>query len=149
MSAPKPTMENGNREVEYSQTIAYIHHMYDTRHQIFQFLVALNTGLMAVVFQFLQTDKSRMTLSLLGGFVTLATLLMARRSWTYLNVLESYAMELEDKLGYGLVRCTSSRMPKGTDSTVYLFLIYWALVLMWVALSAVYVLRSFGFHLGI
>jgi len=142
-------MENGNREVEYSQTIAYIHHMYDTRHQIFQFLVALNTGLMAVVFQFLQTDKSRMTLSLLGGFVTLATLLMARRSWTYLNVLESYAMELEDKLGYGLVRCTSSRMPKGTDSTVYLFLIYWALVLMWVALSAVYVLRSFGFHLGI
>ena len=137
-------MKSGNREVEYTQTIAYIQHMYDTRHQIFQFVVALNTGLMAVVFQFLQSDKSRMALSILGGFVTLATLLMARRSWTYLNVLESYAMELESTLGYGLVRCTSARMPKGTDSTVYLFLIYWALVLMWVILSVVYVLRSFG-----
>ena len=120
---------HGNREVEYAQTISYVQHMYDTRHQIFQFAVALNTGLLAVVFQFLTTTGSRLALSMLGGFVTLAITLMARRSWRYLSVLEQYAAELESKLGFGLVRETSSRMPKGADSTVYLFLIYWAFVL--------------------
>jgi hypothetical protein len=128
----------GNREVEYAQTIGYVQHMYSTRHQIFQFAVALNTGLLAVVFQFLQTNGPRLALCLLGAFVTLAITLMARRSWIYLTVLEKYAAELENDLGFGLVRITGERMPKGTDSTVYLFLIYWALVAFWAVLSVVY-----------
>jgi hypothetical protein len=133
----------GNREVEYTQTIGYVQHMYETRHQIFQFAVALNTGLLAVVFQFLTTSGPRLALSLLGGFVTLAITLMARRSWTYLTVLERYAAELETSLGFGLVRTTSERMPKGTDSTVYLFLIYWAFVATWTILSGFYAVLLF------
>jgi hypothetical protein len=117
--------------------------MYNTRHQIFQFVVALNSGLAAVVFQFLHSDKSRFALSLLGGFVTLATTFMARRSWKFLSVLETYTAELEEQLGFGLVRVSSGRMPKGIDSTVYLFLIYWALVLMWLALIVFYAVRCF------
>lgn len=118
--------------------MSYIQHMYDTRHQIFQFAVALNSALIAAIFQFVQVDSGRLALSLLGGFVTLVVTLMARRSGRYLAELEAYTKEMEQGLGYGLVGTTSARMPKGIDSTVYLHMIYWALVLVWVGLSVYY-----------
>lgn len=127
---------SGNRDVAYQQTMSYIQHMYDTRHQIFQFAVALNSALLAAIFQFVKEDAARLALSLTGGLVTLAVTLMARRSWQVLQVLEAYARELEAELGFGLVRTTSARMPKGIDSTVYLHLIYWILVAVWMVLSA-------------
>jgi len=145
-SQPAP---NGNREVEYEQTIAYVHHMYDTRHHIFQFAVALNTGMLAAVFQFLTTNVTKLALSALGGIVMLAVTLMAKRSWEYLNVLETYAAELEKSLGFALVRTTSERMPKGMDSTLYLFFIYWGFVMVWLALSICYALLLFGFKFTI
>jgi hypothetical protein len=37
----------GNRDVEYQQTMSYIQHMYDTRHQIFQF-VKVDSGRLAL-----------------------------------------------------------------------------------------------------
>ena len=128
-------MPNANREVEYAQAMSYIQHMYDTRHQIFQFAVALNTALLAAIFQFVEAGSGRLTLSLLGGAVTLAITLMARRSRRYLVELEKYTVELEQTLGYGLVTKTAARMPKGVDSTLYLHFIYWILVVVWAVLS--------------
>jgi hypothetical protein len=125
----------GNREVEYQQAVSYIQHMYDTRHQIFQFAVALNTALIAAIFQFVQVETGRFALSVLGGVVTLAITLMARRSGRYLVELERYTAELEQGLGYGLVGTTAARMPKGIDSTVYLHVIYWTLVIVWTGLG--------------
>jgi hypothetical protein len=128
-------MPNGNREIEYQQAMSYIQHLYDTRHQSFQFAVALNTALLAAIFQFVKVDSGRLALSLLGGAVTLAITLMARRSRRYLVELEKYTAELEQSLGYGLVTATAARMPKGVDSTLYLHFIYWILVLVWAVLS--------------
>jgi hypothetical protein len=137
-------MPTGNREVEYQQAVAYIQHMYDTRHQIFQFAVALNTALLAAIFQFVQVNSGRLALSLLGGVVTAAITLMARRSGKYLQTLEAYAAELEGELGFGLVRTTSSRMPKGIDSTSYLHFVYGILVVVWAALSGYYTVQVAG-----
>lgn len=134
-------------EVEYDKTIAYIHHMYDTRHQIVQFVVGINTALLAVVFQFLTADIAKMILSILGGVVTLALTLMAKRSLRYLVEIEQYAQKLEAKMGFGLIRETSTRMPKGIDSSVYLFIVYWALVITWALLIIYYAIRLFGIAL--
>ena len=56
-------------------------------------------------------------------------------------VLETYAEELEAALGFGLVRTTSARMPKGIDSTLYLHFIYWILVMVWSVLTVYFVSR--------
>lgn len=144
MSTTTPRPGPGNRDVEYEQAIEYIHHMYDTRHQIFQFAIGLNTVLLAAVFQFLTTDLARLAMSLLGGCATLAIALMARRAHTYTGVLETYCKELETQLGFGLVGYTSSRMPVGWDSTVYLFLVYWLFIAAWIVLFAFYGLRYAG-----
>jgi len=149
MPTSSPQAPVCNREVEYEQTIAYVHHMYDTRHHIFQFAVGLNTALLAIIFQFLTTDGAKFALCALGGLVTLAIALMARRSWAYLNVLEQYAKELEGRIGFALVRETSARMPKGMDSTVYLFIVYWAFVVMWAALCGFHLLRMLGMPLPV
>ena len=114
--------------------MAYIQHMYDTRHQIFQFAVALNSALLAAIFQFVKADSGRLALSALGGLVTITVTLMARRSRAYLVVLEQYVAELEGELGFGLVKTTGARMPKGIDSTLYLHFIYWLLVIVWLIL---------------
>ena len=114
--------------------MSYIQHMYDTRHQIFQFAVALNSALLAAIFQFVKSDGGRLGLSALGGVVTISVTLMARRSRAYLVVLEQYVAELEAELGFGLVRTTAARMPKGIDSTIYLLFIYWLLVIVWLVL---------------
>jgi len=127
-------MPTGNREVEYAQGMAYIQHMYDTRHQIFQFAVALNSALLAAIFQFVKADTGRLALSALGGVVTITVTLMARRSRAYLVVLEQYVAELEGELGFGLVKTTGARMPKGIDSTLYLHFIYWLLIVVWLIL---------------
>ena len=66
---------------------------------------------------------------------------MARRSRAYLVVLEAYAAELEGVLGFGLVRTTSARMPKGIDSTLYLHFIYWILVAVWAAITIFFIRR--------
>lgn len=132
---------SGNRDIEYQATMSYVQHMYDTRHQIFQFAVALNSALLAAIFQFVQVPSGRLALSLVGLFVTMSITLMARRSRQYLIVLEAYAGELEGELGFGLVRTTSARMPKGIDSTVYLHVIYWLLVAVWAVLTAHYAAR--------
>lgn len=136
--------DSANRDIEYEQTIQYIQHMYDTRHQIFQFVVAINTGLLAVVFQFLQRDVTKVIMSLLGALVTIALTLMARRSLRYLQEVETYASELERALDFGLIQRTSERMPKGIDSSVYLFVVYWTFVATWIVLGAYYVLRVVG-----
>jgi hypothetical protein len=137
-------MPTGNRDIEYQAAMAYVQHMYDTRHQIFQFAVALNTALLAAIFQFIQVNSGRLALSLLGGVVTAAITLMARRSHKYLQTLEAYAGELEGELGFGMVRTTSARMPKGIDSTSYLHFVYWILVMLWAALSGYYTVQVAG-----
>jgi hypothetical protein len=136
-----PPVGPGNRDIEYQATMSYVQHMYDTRHQIFQFAVALNSALLAAIFQFIREDSGRLALSLVGLFVTSAITLMARRSRVYLVVLEAYAAELETELGFGLVRTTSARMPKGVDSTLYLHFIYWILVMVWIVLTTFFISR--------
>jgi hypothetical protein len=105
--------------------------------------VGVNTALFALVFQFLTSNIAKSILSIVGGIVTLALTLMARRSLRYLAELEEYAKELEEKLGFGLLRETNARMPKGVDSSVYLFVVYWALVVSWTVSSIYFVLRLF------
>jgi len=129
---------SGNRDIEYQATMSYVQHMYDTRHQIFQFIVALNSALLAAIFQFVQVNTGRLALAMLGGVVTVSKTLMARRSRQYLQVLEAYAAELEAELGFGMVRTTTARMPKGIVSTSYLHFVYWVLVTVWIALTAYY-----------
>src|SRR5262245_16617726 len=119
----------------------YIQHMYDTRHHIFQFCVALNTALLAGVFQFVNTDSAKLALSAIGGVVTLAILLMARRSSTYTQVLERYTAELETSLGFGLVRETAARMPKGIDSTFYLLFVDALAAVVWLVVAVYFVRR--------
>ena len=82
--------------------------------------------------------SGRLALSLLGGAVTLAITLMARRSRRYLVELEAYARELEQALAFGLVGTTSARMPKGIDSTLYLHFIYGVLVVVWAVLTGLH-----------
>jgi hypothetical protein len=74
----------------------------------------------------------------------LALTMMARRSQAYLRVLEAYAQELETERGFGLVRTTYARMPGGIDSTVYLHLVYWTLVVVWAVLAAWYTRSLLG-----
>jgi len=138
-SQPKST----NRETEYEQTLAYLMHMYETRHQVFQFVVGANTALFALVFQFVTSTIAKSVLSIVGGIVTLALTLMAGRSLRYLAEVEKYAKELEHELGFGLLRETNARMPKGVDSSVYLIYVYWVLVVIWIIASVYFVLSLF------
>ncbi|MFK7965537.1 MAG: hypothetical protein AB8C46_16375 [Burkholderiaceae bacterium] len=133
----------GRGEIEYSKTIDYIHHLYETRGKIFQFAVALNTGLLVIVFQWLTESIAKLGMSAVGFALTLTMMFMAARSWRYLQELEKYACELELALGFSLVTTTSRRMPKGLDSTHYLLFIFAMFVLMWLALGANYSLRLF------
>ena len=130
-----------NRETEYQQTVAYLMYMYETRQQIFQFVVGANTALFALVFQFVTSAVAKSVLSIVGGVVTLALTLMARRSLRYLTEMEKYAQELEGELGFNLLRETTARMPKGIDSSRYLIFVYWTLVIIWV-MAGVYFLLS-------
>lgn len=132
---------SGNKEVEYAQAIGYIHHMYDTRHRIFQFSVALNTALVAGVVQFVDADTTRLALAIVGGVVSLVVSLMARRSYAYLQVLERYTRELEEKLDYGLVRETGARMPRGVDSTLYFLFVYYLAIVIWLGVAVYSVSR--------
>ena len=138
-----PQVESHNRETEYEQAFAYLFHMHATRHQVFQFVVGVNTALFALVFQFLTSNLAKSVLSIVGGIVTLALTLMAKRSLRYLAELEKYAKWLEEELGFGLLRETNARMPKGVDSSMYLFVVYWALVVLWVVSSLYFLLRLF------
>jgi hypothetical protein len=131
MTTSTPEAKVPNYETEYVQAMSYIQHMYNTRHQIFQFVVALNTGILVGVFQFAHSARQRAAFCGLCEAVTLAITLMARRSQTYLHVLEEYTRELEERIGCRMVRNTTARMPKGLNSTQYLFFVYWALVLLW------------------
>jgi hypothetical protein len=131
-----PVRAPGNKEVEYAQAIGYIHHMYDTRHRIFQFSVALNTALVAGVVQFVDADTTRLALAIVGGVVSLVVSLMARRSYLYLQFLEQYTRELEEQLDYGLVRETGARMPSGIDSTVYFLFVYNLAIVIWLGVAA-------------
>jgi hypothetical protein len=54
---------------------------------------------------------------------------------------EAYAEEPEGDLGFGLVRTTSARMPRGPDSTEYLHFVYWIIVVAWAILSVYFSLR--------
>jgi hypothetical protein len=133
-----------NRVTEYELTLSYIQHMYDTRHHIFQFVVAVNTGLLAVVFQFIKSDITKVAMSIIGAIITLALTLMAKRSLRYLQELEYYAKSLEDCIGFGLIKETGAKMPKGLDSSIYLFFVYWTFVCTWVFLSIYFTLSFFG-----
>jgi len=133
----QPQTQQINHEIEYEQTLAYLMHMYDTRHQVFQFVVGSNTALFALVFQFVTSTVAKSILSVVGGLVTLALTLMAMRSLRYLAEVEKYAQKLEEELGFNLLRVTNARMPKGVDSSIYLVYVYWALVIIW-AITSVY-----------
>jgi len=132
-----------NRETEYEQALAYLMHMYETRHQVFQFVVGANTALFALVFQFVTSVVAKSVLSVVGGIVTLALTLMARRSVRYLAEVENYAQKLEKELGFNLLRETNGRMPKGVDSSVYLIYVYWALMVIWVIAGVYFMLELF------
>lgn len=134
----QPPATSGNQDIEYQSAIAYIHHMYDTRHQILQFVVGINTALLAVVFEFLKSDVTKAVLSLIGGMITLALALMAKRSLLYLKTMEGYVTELESELQFGLISTTSARMPRGRDSNDYLLFVYWALAATWLFLCIYY-----------
>ena len=122
------------QKIEYVQNLEYIRHMSDTRSQIFQFCVTLNSGLLAVVFQFLTENATKIIISALAGVITLAITLMAARSLKYLKALESVVIEIETNLGASLIRDTNAKTPKGIDSSTYLILTYWLLCLMWIAI---------------
>lgn len=133
-----------NRITEYELSISYIQHMYDTRNHIFQFVVAVNTGLFALVFQFIKNDLTKVAMSVIGAIITLALTLMARRSLRYLQELETYTQRLEEVLGFGLIKETCRNMPKGTDSSIYLFFVYWTFIVSWVFLSVYFALSFAG-----
>lgn len=124
-------MSMANRETEYEQTISYIHHMYDTRHRIFGFLIALNAGLLTVIFEVLDSEPAMLVLCVIGLATTFALTLMGVRANKYRIQLERYAAELEIQLGFGLIKTTGERMPKGMDSTVYIFCVCWLMLLIW------------------
>lgn len=141
--APEPlerkhTATQGSPDTEYQSGIAYIHHMHDTRHKILQFVVGINTALLAVVFEFVTSHTAKAILSLIGGLITVALALMATRSLKYLATMEDYVIELEAKLNFGLIRETRLRMPEGRDSNDYLLFVYWALAMTWLVLLAYY-----------
>ena len=121
--------------------MAYVQHMYDTRHQIFQFAVALNSALLAAIFQFIQEDSGRLALSLVGLFVTSAITLMARRSLAYLVVLEAYAAELETetwvRAGAYDERADAERDRQHPVPPLHL----WILVVVWAILTVFFISR--------
>jgi hypothetical protein len=119
-------------EAEYKECMSYVQHMYDTRHHIFQFIVGLNTALFAGLSQVAHTAHEKLAVCVLGFVVTVTMALMARRSSTYLRTLEAYTKEVEAKVGFGMLTTTTSRMPRGLDSTKYLFVVYWSIVCAWV-----------------
>ena len=133
-----------NRELEYDKTLSYIFHMYDTRHKIFQFAVSMNTILLAVVLQYIDATLAKFLLSLLAGTVTIALYLMGIRAWRYLSNLENYAKEIEGELGFAALNQADSRMPKGTDSTKYLFFVYFLMSSLWLVLSIGYLANVIG-----
>ena len=139
----QPQAKSPNRETEYEQTLAYVIFMYETRHQVFQFVVGANTALFALVFQFVTSSAAKSVLSIVGGVVTLALTLMARRSLRYLTEMEIYAQELEGELGFNLLRETTARMPKGVDSSKYLIFVYWTLVIIWAIAGFYFILSLF------
>jgi hypothetical protein len=140
----QPQAKPTNRETEHNQTLTYLIHMYETRHQVFQFVVGANTALFALVFQFVTSIMAKSILAIVGGIVTLALTLMARRSLRYLTEVEKYAQELEKELGFNLLSETNARMPKGVDSSVYLIYVYWALVVIWVIAGVYFVVSLFS-----
>lgn len=129
------------RETEYSNAIMYIFHMYDTRHHIFKFVIGINTAMIAIVFQYLSSELAKFIFSLIGCIITLSLTLMAKRSFRYLLNLEAYAKKLERELNLSLLNEPSSKMPKGWDSSVYLFVVYYFLVITWFLLAIYFFLR--------
>jgi hypothetical protein len=121
--------------------------MYETRHNIFKFTVVLNTALLALVFQFVAADVIKLIFSIVGMTVTISLTLMARRSLRYLSEIENYAKKLEGIIGFGLISETGARMPKGFDSSFYLFVVYWVISIMWEILTIYYISRVFGVDL--
>lgn len=138
------TDQEYDKSVEYQQAIAYLHHMYDTRHRIFQFGILINAGLLGVVFKLAESTIARVSISTTGFLIILSLTLMAIRSDQYRIQIERYTEELELKLGFGLVRITNQRMPKGLDSTKYLFYSYWAMAFVWALLLIYFLFEAFG-----
>ena len=134
-------------ETEYKEALSYLQHMFDTRHRIFNFTIALNAGFLAIVFRLAQTTGARLLLCGVGLIITTCMMLMARRSAEYLNQMEIYTEEIEGPLGFGLVAKTNQRMPKAVTSTQYLFFAYWVLVIVWILLTVYQLLISLGFPL--
>ena len=132
------------QEVEYEQAMAYIFHMYETRHQIFQFVVTFNSVLLAVVFQYLSDMISKGVVSIIAFIVTLALTLMARRSLIFLEKVNEFAINIEKDLGFGLVGNTANSMPRGIDSSYYLFFVYYLLLIVWLSLGLIFWLLYFG-----
>lgn len=129
------------KEIEYIQAISYIFHMYDTRHHIFKFIVGINTVMIAIVFQYLSSDITKLFFSIISGVITLSLTFMAKRSFIYLINLEEYTKKLEEDLNIALITKPSSQMPKGSDSSIYLFITYYFLFFIWVLLSIYFLLR--------
>ncbi len=138
----------GNRELEYDKVLSYIFHMYDTRHKIFSFAVSINTILLAVVFQYIEANLAKLLLSILAGTITTALYLMNIRASHYRAHLENYAKEVEQTLGFSALTTVDSRMPKGVDSTKYLFFVYFLMSCLWGILSMGYFINVIGIEIS-
>ena len=130
-----------DRTVEYQQAIIHLHHMYDTRHKIFQFSVVINAALLTIAFKMPELSLERVLMALMGFLITMFITLMAIRSNKYLKQVEVYTEELESFIGFGLINTTNKRMPKGIDSTSYFFYTYWAMILLWLFIITNFIIK--------
>ena len=137
----------GDKNTEYGQTISYLHHMFDTRHKVFQFSIAINAALLAVVFQMADTVPARLVTSVMGFAVMIFFVLFIRRSNLYLEEIEKYAKQLEQEIGFNLVSKTTERMPPGIKTTNYFLFTYYALILLWVFVLTYLFSQLFGLQL--
>ncbi|MBL4566917.1 MAG: hypothetical protein JKY85_02660 [Porticoccus sp.] len=139
--------ENAPLELEYDKILSYIIHLYDTRHKIFQFCVSINTILLAVIFQYIDELAAKFFLSIFAGAITISLSLMGIRSWRYLCTLEQCVGNVEEKLGLSALKIASSKMPRGMDSTKYLFFVYLLMSILWIVLSVGYLANILDYQI--
>ena len=126
-----------NKEVEYAQAISYIHHMYDTRHKAFHFMLVINAALLAVQFnsKLLASSIERLPISLFGLLVTISLMLFALRNSKATDKYESEAIKIEAELGFSLITSANQKSIGGMHSGIYLTSIYVICSLFWLGYS--------------
>ncbi|TMP86938.1 hypothetical protein CWC05_10705 [Pseudoalteromonas ruthenica] len=128
---------SANKEVEYGQAINYIHHMYETRHKAFHFMLIVNAALLAIKFNSkTQTGMiGSLPLSVFGFLVTTSLLLFAVRNARATAKYEGEAMRIEKELGFSLITSAHHSAIGGMNSGVYLTGVYIICALFWLCSS--------------